>query len=789
MALPIEDYGIIGDLHTAALVGRDGSIDWLCLPRFDSGACFAKLLGNEDHGSWRLAPKGSHVASHRHYRGETLVLESEFVTDEGTVRVIDCMPIRQQHPEVVRLVEGVRGKVSMEMVLTIRFGYGQIVPWVRRVDGTLNAIAGPDGLSLWTPVEVQGRDLSTVAEFTVSEGQRIPFSLTWFPANEEPPRPVDATYAIQNTEMWWTGWVGQCTYEGDYREAVVRSLITLKALTYEPTGGIVAAATTSLPETLGGSRNWDYRFCWLRDATLTLESLMRGGFYQEAMAWRNWLLRATAGDPSQMQIMYGAAGERRLDEWEVDWLPGYEGAAPVRIGNAAAGQFQLDVYGEVMSALYESEPAGRSGDNPTWEFQMSLMDFLRDGWRQPDDGIWEVRGPRRHFTHSKVMAWVAIDRAVKTAEVYGMEAPLDEWKAVRQEIHDQVCDEGFNVSKGSFTQYYGSDELDASLLMIPLVGFLPAHDPRVRGTIEAVERELVDGGFVLRYRTADTGDVDGLSGREGAFLACSFWLADCLSMLGRERDARQLLDRLLGLRNDLGLLAEEYDPVAGRLVGNFPQAFSHVSLVNSASKLTGQEKPSSDHIILGLARRSLTSGKAGTTERHLGGVTARSMISKLVDTAGSDAPGGAARAIQAAMAPSGSPATPKSGSGVAGRRRRARPTTAPSAKKANAVATEAAGKMGKSRRGASGTSGQVVPVEEGATKAPAKGAPAKRAPAKKAPAKRTPAKKTAAKRVSAKKAPAKKAPAKKAPAKKAPAKRPNRRTRKGAGGRAEVEGP
>ena len=515
MALPIEDYGIIGDLHTAALVGRDGSIDWLCLPRFDSAACFAKLLGNEDHGSWRLAPKGSHGASHRHYRGETLVLESEFVTDEGTVRVIDCMPIRQQHPEVVRVVEGVRGKVSMEMVLTIRFGYGQIVPWVRRVDGTLNAIAGPDGLSLWTPVEVQGRDLSTVAEFTVTEGQRIPFSLTWFPANEEPPRPVDATYAIQNTEMWWTDWVDQCTYEGDYREAVVRSLITLKALTYEPTGGIVAAATTSLPETLGGSRNWDYRFCWLRDATLTLESLMRGGFYQEAMAWRNWLLRAMAGDPSQMQIMYGAAGERRLDEWEVDWLPGYEGSAPVRIGNAAAGQFQLDVYGEVMSALYESEPAGRSGDNPTWEFQMSLMDFLRDGWREPDDGIWEVRGPRRHFTHSKVMAWVAIDRAIKTAEEYGMEAPLDQWKEVRQEIHDQVCDEGFNVSKGSFTQYYGSDELDASLLMIPLVGFLPAHDPRVRGTIEAVERELVDGGFVLRYRTVDTGDVDGLSGSGG----------------------------------------------------------------------------------------------------------------------------------------------------------------------------------------------------------------------------------------------------------------------------------
>jgi len=766
MGLPIEDYGIIGDLHTSALVGKDGSIDWLCLPRFDSAACFAKLLGNEDHGSWRLAPKGSHGASHRHYRGETLVLESEFVTDEGTVRIVDCMPIRQQHPEVVRLVEGVRGKVSMEMVLTIRFGYGQIVPWVRSVDGRLNAIAGPDGLSLWTPVEVRGRDLSTVAEFTVSEGQRIPFSLSWFPASEEPPRPVDASYAIRDTEMWWIDWAEQCTYEGDYREAVVRSLITLKALTYEPTGGIVAAATTSLPETLGGSRNWDYRFCWLRDATLTLESLMRGGFYQEAMAWRNWLLRAVAGDPSQMQIMYGAAGERRLDEWEVDWLPGYEGSAPVRIGNAAAGQFQLDVYGEVMSALYESEPAGRSGDNPTWQFQLALMDFLKDGWREPDDGIWEVRGPRRHFTHSKVMAWVAIDRAIKTAEEHGNEAPLDQWKEIRQEIHDQVCDQGFNVSKGSFTQYYGSDELDASLLMIPLVGFLPARDPRMRGTIEAVERELVDGGFVLRYRTADTGDVDGLTGREGAFLACSFWLADCLSMLGRDRDARQLLDRLLGLRNDLGLLSEEYDPVAGRLVGNFPQAFSHVSLVNSASKLTGHEKPSSDHILLGLAR-STTRSQGGTTERHLGGVTARSIISKLVDTAGSAAPRGAARAIQAAMAPG----APKPGSGPVQRHLRARPTTKPSAKKATPRATKAPVKKGR------------PPVRASADRA----APAKRA--KKASAKKASAKRVPTQQSAAKKAPAKRAPAKKSAAKKAPAQRTPGRTDTSAGGRGRAEGP
>ena len=675
MALPIEDYGIIGDLHTAALVGRDGSIDWLCLPRFDSAACFAKLLGDEDHGSWKLAPKGSQGATHRHYRGDTLVLESEFVTDEGTVRVIDCMPIRQRHPEVIRLVEGVRGKVTMEMELTIRFGYGQIVPWVRRIDGTLTAIAGPDGLSLWTPVHTKGQDLSTVAEFTVSEGQQIPFSLSWYPANEEPPRPVDGIYAIQDTELWWSDWASQCTYEGEYREAVVRSLITLKALTYQPTGGIVAAATTSLPETLGGGRNWDYRFCWLRDATLTLESLMRGGYYEEAMDWRNWLLRATAGDPSQLQIMYGAAGERRLDEWEVDWLPGYEGSDPVRIGNAAAGQYQLDVYGEVMSALYESAQPTDTMENPAWEFQLSMMEFLETGWREPDDGIWEVRGPRRHFTHSKVMAWVAIDRAIKSIEDFHLEGPLERWKQVRREIHDQVCDEGFNASKGSFTQYYGSDQLDASLLMIPLVGFLPAHDPRVRGTIEAVERELVEGGFVLRYRTADTGDVDGLTGREGAFLACSFWLADCLSLLGREHDARQLLDRLLGLRNDLGLLSEEYDAVAGRLVGNFPQAFSHVSLVNSASKIGGQEKPTSDHVVLGLARQAFSRTKSSPGTRHLTSMNARSMLNQMVDRAAEAPPADVAHAIKAAAAASkGRTArTPKP---------RGKPTTKPTAKPA-----------------------------------------------------------------------------------------------------------
>ncbi len=452
---------------------------------------------------------------------------------------------------------------------------------------------------------------------------------------------------------------------------------------------------------------------------------MRGGFYQEAMAWRNWLLRATAGDPSQMQIMYGAAGERRLDEWEVDWLPGYEGSAPVRIGNAAAGQFQLDVYGEVMSALYESEATGQSGDSPTWEFQLSLMEFLRDGWREPDDGIWEVRGPRRHFTHSKVMAWVAIDRAIKTAEEYDMPAPLDPWKEIRQEIHDQVCDEGFNASMGSFTQYYGSDQLDASLLMIPLVGFLPAHDPRVRGTIEAIERELVDGGFVLRYRTADTGDVDGLTGREGAFLACSFWLADCLSMLGRDHDARQLLDRLMGLRNDLGLLSEEYDPVAGRLVGNFPQAFSHVSLVNSAAKLIGQEKPTSDHMILGLAQRSLTRGKSRPVGRHVGGFSAQSMVARLVENAGRSTQRGAARVIQDVVSSASGDQAGMTSEGKASEEHkrpakpRGRPTTKPKARRATPVATRAPMGPARPSRPAPGSavtkaSGTNVPAKKAA---------------------------------------------------------------------------
>ena len=719
MTLPIEDYGLIGDLHTAALVGRDCSIDWLCLPRFDSAACFAKLLGDDGDGCWRIAPRGSTQATHRHYRGESLVLESEFVTDDGTVRVIDCMPIRQEHPEVVRLVEGVRGRVIMEMDLTMRFGYGQIVPWVRNVDGTLRAIAGPDGLSLWTPVPCFGRDFSTVAEFTVAEGQRVPFSLTWFPANEEAPRPIDAGFAIEDTELWWTEWASQCTYQGDYREAVIRSLVTLKALTYAPTGGIVAAATTSLPETLGGGRNWDYRFCWLRDATLTLESLMRGGFYEEAMAWRNWLLRASAGDPSQLQIMYGVAGERRLDEWEVAWLSGYESSTPVRIGNAAAGQFQLDVYGEVMSALYESAQRCETGDG-SWEFQLALMDFLEDGWREPDDGIWEVRGPRRHFTHSKVMAWVAFDRAIKTAEEFGFEGPVDRWKELRKEIHDQVCDLGFNTAKGSFTQYYGSDDLDASLLMIPLFGFLPAHDPRMRGTIEAIERELIEGGFVLRYRTKDTGDVDGLTGREGAFLACSFWLADCLWLLDREQDAQQLLDRLISLRNDLGLLSEEYDAVEGRLVGNFPQAFSHVSLVNSASKIAGEEKPSSHHVITGLAQRALARNRTAGAALHFSARGTR--VARTAKTASPKA--NAARRTSAASAGSAATRATKASAPAVGKTRAGKATAgnAPAGKATNkgankATSTKAAGRTTKvSRKAAARTSAARKPSAKAAGK-------------------------------------------------------------------------
>jgi GH15 family glucan-1,4-alpha-glucosidase len=622
VALPIEDYGLIGDTHTAAIVGRDGSIDWLCLPRFDSESCFARLLGDERHGYWRLYPKGVKYETRRRYRKDTLVLETEFETPTGVVRLIDCMPIREEHPQVVRVVEGVSGIVDIRMELAIRFMYGSVIPWVRRSGSLITAIAGPNALSLWTPVHTHGEDMTTVAEFTVKEGDYVPFVVTWFPSHEEAPRPVDPRFAIEDTQLWWEDWAAPFRFDGKWRDAVMRSLITLKALTYNPTGGIVAAPTTSLPETLGGGRNWDYRYCWLRDATLTLESLMRGGYFEEAMAWRNWLLRAVAGDPADLQIMYGPGGERRLDEWEVSWLPGYEASAPVRIGNAAAGQFQLDVYGEVMSALYVASRVGGTLSETTWALQRVLMGFVKAMWAEPDDGIWEVRGPRRHFTHSKVMAWVAVDRAIKMVDECGETGPVDEWRELRDTIHKQVCDQGFNAKVGAFTQYYGSDALDASILMMPLVGFLPATDDRVRATIEAIERDLTEDGFVLRYRATDAHAVDGLVGHEGAFLACSFWLADCLYLLGRKDDALALFERLVGLSNDLGLLSEEYDAVAKRQVGNFPQAFSHVSLVNSAYNLSGH--PAGDTVhpptnLASLAPSHLRQWRRGRVEARSGG--------------------------------------------------------------------------------------------------------------------------------------------------------------------------
>jgi GH15 family glucan-1,4-alpha-glucosidase len=587
----IEDYAIIGDTHTAALVSRSGSIDWLCLPRFDSPACFAALLGGEGHGRWLLAPAGPVSSVRRSYRGDSLVLETEFTTPDGVVRLVDCMPPRQQDPDVARVVEGVRGRVPMRMELVIRFDYGSIVPWVRRQDGALHAIAGPDSVWLRTPVQVRGENLSTVADFEVDEGERVPFMLTWHESHRRSPRRIDPVRAVDDAEGWWSEWASKITYEGGWRDAVMRSLLTLKALTYEPTGGIVAAPTTSLPEALGGVRNWDYRYCWLRDATFTLDALMLAGLVTEAKAWREWLLRAVAGQPKEMQILYGVAGERRITEQELGWLPGYEGSRPVRTGNAAVDQFQLDVYGEVMDALYLARQAGMETEETAWDFQLALMDFLESNWREPDEGIWEIRGPRRHFTHSKVMAWVALDRAVKAVELHGLDGPVERWRGLRRELHDEVLERGFDAERNTFVQYYGAEQLDASLLMMPLVGFLPASDPRMRGTVEAIQRELTVDGFVLRYHPDDSASVDGLPPGEGAFLACSFWLAGNLALMGRQQEAREQFERLLGLRNDVGLLAEEYDPATHRQLGNFPQAFSHVPLINTASHLTGPGGP------------------------------------------------------------------------------------------------------------------------------------------------------------------------------------------------------
>ena len=588
----IEDYAIIGDCHTAALVARDGSIDWLCFPRFDGGACFAALLGNEKHGRWLLAPAGEVRNIRRRYRDGSLVLETDFETADGVVTVIDCMPPRSREPDLVRVVVGKRGRVRMRMQLVIRFDYGSITPWVRRTETGIRATAGPDTLLLNSGVELHNENFRTEADFTVVEGQRVPFVLMWHPSHEPEPDMIDADETITATDEWWREWSGRCTYKGPWREAVVRSLITLKALTYAPTGGIVAAPTTSLPEQLGGVRNWDYRYCWLRDATFTLYALMLGGYIEEACAWREWLLRAVAGNPSQLNIMYGLAGERRLTELELQWLPGYAESAPVRIGNAACEQFQLDVYGELMDAMHLARRAGLAPDENAWRVERALTDFLESSWSKPDNGIWEMRGPPRHFTHSKVMAWVAVDRMVKAVERFGLAGPVERWRALRATIHEEVCRSGFDLERNTFVQYYGGTDLDASLLMIPLVGFLPASDARVRGTVEAIERDLMADGFVLRYRTKR--HIDGLPPGEAAFLACSFWLADNLSLLGRQEDARRLFERLLSLCNDVGLLSEGYDPGNKRMLGNFPQALSHLALVNTACNLSRGHGPAAD---------------------------------------------------------------------------------------------------------------------------------------------------------------------------------------------------
>jgi GH15 family glucan-1,4-alpha-glucosidase len=587
MASRIEDYAIVADTQTAAMVGRDGSIDWLCLPRFDSGACFAALLGDERNGHWRIAPAGGTRRVRRRYQGDSLILETEFETEDGTVRLVDFMTPRLKDPDVVRIVEGRSGRVPMRMELRIRFDYGRLTPWVRRVGKALLAVSGPEALLLRTPVEHHGEDRATVADFEVAEGDRLPFALTWNLSHEPLPDETDPFKALGDSRAYWQEWASRCTYRGQWREAVMRSLLTLKALTYQPSGGIVAAVTTSLPEDLGGVRNWDYRFCWLRDATMTLTSLMAAGYEQEARDWREWLLRAMAGDPPALQIMYGPGGESRLPELELEWLSGYGGSKPVRTGNKAVEQFQLDVYGEVMDALHSARRLGIEPHPSAWALQRALLEFLESNWQRPDEGIWEVRGPRRHFTHSKVLAWVAIDRAIREVEQFGLKGPVDRWRRLRQQIHAEVCERAFDPERNTFTQSYGSRELDASLLLIPLVGFLPPSDPRVHGTIQAIERELCDRGFVLRYPTGEAaGAVDGLPGREGAFLACTFWLADNYAVTGRTDDARALFERLLELRNDVGLLAEEYDPAAGRQLGNFPQAFSHVPLINTAMHLS-----------------------------------------------------------------------------------------------------------------------------------------------------------------------------------------------------------
>jgi len=583
MPLRIEDYALIGDCQTAALVGRDGSIDWLCLPRFDSAACFAALLGTPEHGRWLLAPASQPSATHRRYRDGTLVLETDYETDTGAVTVVDCMPIRAGFPYLLRLVIGKSGQVAMRTEIVIRFEYGSVVPWVKHAEGGLDAIAGPDALHLITPVRLHGRHFTSVGEFTVSAGQHVPFVLAWHRSHEPVPPKISCEQAVQTCEQMWCDWSSRCSYRGPYRQAVVRSLITLKAMTYQPTGGIVAAITTSLPEHIGGMRNWDYRYCWLRDAVFSLHTLMTTGYHEEAVAWREWLLRAVAGKGSQLQTLYGVAGERRLTEIELTWLPGYENSKPVRVGNAAHEQFQLDVYGEVLVALQFARHAGLPASAEEWHIARELARFLEQCWDQPDEGIWEVRGPRQHFTYSKAMAWAGFDRMVQGAEKFGLRGPVEHWRQLRDRIHAEVCQHGFDSARGTFVQAYGSQELDASVLLLPLIGFLPVDDPRMLSTVVAIERHLLRDGLVQRYSLANFSD--GMPAGEGAFLLCSFWLASIYALQGRTDDAEQLFERLLGLRNDLGLLSEEYDPRVGRFLGNYPQAFSHVGLVNTARNL------------------------------------------------------------------------------------------------------------------------------------------------------------------------------------------------------------
>jgi GH15 family glucan-1,4-alpha-glucosidase len=590
MANRIEDYAAIGNCETLALVGRDGSIDWLGFPRFDSGACFSALLGDAKQGRWLIAPASDGAEISRRYRGDTLILETTFETTMGSVCVVDFMSRRDGVSDLVRIVRGISGTVAMRSELVVRFEYGSVVPWVsRQEDRRLELTAGPDRLVLETRVPLRGANLKTIGEFDVVAGDEVAFTLSWSPSYHSLPPPFRATDALAEVELFWTNWAAPIKRTGEWSETVVRSLLTLKALSHRDTGGIVAAGTTSLPEKIGGARNWDYRFCWLRDATFTLYALLESGFLDEAKAWRLWLLRAVAGSPDDLQIMYGVAGERRLVEYEVPWLSGYQKSAPVRIGNAAAGQVQLDVYGEVLDTLYVARRAGVAANDASWGLECALIEHLETIWDQPDDGIWEVRGGRKHFTHSKVMAWVAFDRAVRSSEEFGLEAPLGHWRLIRDRIHKRVCDEGFDVKLNSFVQSFGATTIDASLLLIPMVGFLPASDSRVIGTIAAIERNLVRNGFVLRYQTTE--GVDGLPPGEGAFLACSFWLADNYVLQGRIDEARVLFARLLSLRNDVGLLAEEYDPSSNRQLGNFPQAFSHLALINTARNLIGASGP------------------------------------------------------------------------------------------------------------------------------------------------------------------------------------------------------